>query len=153
MERNRVILIALSAALVGFLLGFLPQWSRANGLSDRVRDTDRQMLDTLLSLRLARVEGQIGYALSESLSGNQERARQAMTGVFEELQAVAPRVPAARRAEIDGILAERDEIITLLARANNQSTPRLNAIYARYHAAIATPAPVAGAAAAPAAPR
>ena len=50
MDRNRLIAIAVGIALVAFLLGFLPQWSRANGLRDRLTESRQE-------LRMAHVEG------------------------------------------------------------------------------------------------
>lgn len=140
MDRNRLIAFAVGIALVAFLLGFLPQWSRANGLRDRL-DTTRH------DLRMSRVEAQIGAALTEALRSNYERARQLMTEVYSTLQAEAPSLEGTQRREVEAILAQRDEIITLLARAAPESTQRVMLIYTRYHnafaprAAAATPAP------------
>lgn len=141
MDRNRLIFIAVGIALVAFLLGFLPQWSRANGLRDRL-ETSRS------DLRIAHTEGQIGAALTESLRSNYERARQLMTEVYATLQAVQPSLEGTQRREVDAILGQRDEIITLLARAAPESSQRVMLIYTRYHnafhprAAVATtPAP------------
>jgi hypothetical protein len=141
MDRTRLIAIAVGIALVAFLLGFLPQWSRANGLRDRL-DTAQQ------ELRMSRVEGQIGAALTEALRSNYERARQLMTEVYATLQAAAPSLQGTRRREVDAILAQRDEMVTLLARAAPESSQRVMLIYTRYHNAFhpaaapaTTPAP------------
>ncbi|HEY7770367.1 hypothetical protein [Longimicrobium sp.] len=129
MDRNRIITIAVGAALLGFLLGFLPQWSRANGLRD---DLD----DTRLQLRTAQIENRIGAALAESLRSNYERSRQVMTTVFSDLQAVRGQVSPAQQKEVDAILAQRDEMVTLLARAAPESSQRLMLIHTRYHGAF-----------------
>jgi hypothetical protein len=129
MDRNRIITIAAGAALLGFLLGFLPQWSRANGLRDSLEDTR-------LQLRTAQIENRIGAALAESLRSNYERSRQLMTTVFSDLQAVREQVSPARQKEVDAILAQRDEIVTLLARAAPESSQRLMLIHTRYHTAF-----------------
>lgn len=141
MDRTRLIAIAVGIALVAFLLGFLPQWSRANGLGDRLHTAQQE-------LKMSRVEGQIGAALTESLRSNYERARQQMTEVYATLQATAPSLQGTQRREVDAILAQRDEMITLLARAAPESSQRMMLIYARYHNAFhpraapaATPAP------------
>lgn len=134
MDRNRLIAIAVGIALVAFLLGFLPQWTRANGLSDRLRETRHE-------LRMARTQGQIGAALTEALRSNYERARQLMVEVFSTLQAAAPSLLGAQRREVDAILAQRDEVVTLLARAAPESAQRVMLIYTRYHAAFQPPAP------------
>ncbi|HEU0298609.1 MAG TPA: hypothetical protein VFR37_04125 [Longimicrobium sp.] len=129
MDRNRLIAIAVGIALVAFLLGFLPQWTRANGLSDQLRETRHE-------LRMSRTEGQIGAALTESLRSNYERARQLMAEVFATLQAEAPSLAPRQRTEVDAILAQRDEVVTMLARAAPESAQRVMLIYTRYHNAF-----------------
>ena len=139
MDRSRLIAIAAGIAIVAFLLGFFPQWSRANGLRDRL-DTSRQ------ELRMSRVEGQIGAALTEALRSNYERARQLMTEVYATLQAAAPSLQGTQRREVEAILAQRDEMITLLARAAPESSQRVMLIYTRYYNAFhpgGVPAPPA----------
>jgi hypothetical protein len=133
MDRNRLIALTVGIALVAFLLGFLPQWTRANGLSDRLRETRHE-------LRMSRVEAHIGAALTESLRSNYERARQLMTEVYSTLQAVAPSLEGTQRREVDAILAQRDEVVTLLARAAPESAQRVMLIYTRYHTAFQPPA-------------
>ena len=141
MDRNRQIAIAVGIALVAFLLGFVPQWMRANRAGER-------LAEARFELRMSRTEGKIGAALTESLRSNYERARQLMTEVYAELQSAAPRLQGTQRREVDAILAGRDEMITLLARAAPESSQRVMLIYTRYHnafhptAAVATtPAP------------
>ncbi|HEX6369013.1 MAG TPA: hypothetical protein VF006_08770 [Longimicrobium sp.] len=129
MDRNRLIAIAVGIALVAFLLGFLPQWSRANGLRDRLTTSQHD-------LRMARTEGQIGAALTESLRSNYERARQLMTEVYATLQATAPSLQGTQRREAEAILAQRDEMVTLLARAAPESSQRVMLIYTRFHNAF-----------------
>lgn len=136
MDRNRQIAIAVGIALVAFLLGFVPQWMRANRAGED-RDAAR------FELQMSRTEGKIGAALTESLRSNYERARQLMTEVFGELQSAAPRLEGAQRREVDAILASRDEIVTLLARAAPESSQRLMLLHTRYHTAFT---PAAGAA-------
>jgi hypothetical protein len=136
MDRNRLIAIAVGIALAAFLLGFLPQWSRANDLRDRLTTGRQELAAARHDLRMSRAEGQIGAALAESQRGNFEQARQRMTEVYGELQAAAPTLQGGQRREVDAILAQRDEIVTLLARAAPESRERLMLIYTRYHNAF-----------------
>lgn len=129
MDRNRQIAVIVGIALAAFLLGFVPQWMRANRAGDD-RDAAR------LELRMARTEGKIGAALTEALRSNYERARQLMTEVYGELQAAAPSLEGAQRREATAVLAGRDEIVTLLARAAPESSQRLMLLYTRYHNAF-----------------
>ncbi len=126
MDRNRQITLAVAIALVAFLLGFVPQWMRANRAGDEL-ETAR------LELQMARTEGKIGAALTEALRSNYERARQLMTEVYGELQSAAPGLEGSQRREVDAVLAGRDEIVTLLARAAPESSQRLMLLYTRYH--------------------
>jgi len=159
MERKQQIGLAVLAALVIFLIGFLPQWSRAK---QRGEELER----TRVELRLARLEGRLGAALTESLRSNYEKSRQLMADFYTELQAGMGAVEEPRRREaLTGILRQRDEMITLLSRAQPESTQRLMLLYTTYHAAVdpaahAAPAvtpppppPPAAPAAPPAAPR
>ncbi len=130
MDRNRQIAVAVGIALVAFLLGFVPQWMRASRAGD---DRDQARFE----LRMSRTEGKVGAALTESLRSNYERARQLMTEVYAELQSAAPRLEGTQRREVDAILAGRDEMITLLARAAPESSQRLMLLYTRYHTAFA----------------
>jgi hypothetical protein len=131
LDRPKLIGLAVLAALVVFLLGFLPQWSRARGLS-------RELESTRQELRVSQLEGQLGAALTESLRSNYERSRQLMASFFSGLQAAAPNVEdAGKRREMESVLAQRDEIITLLSRAQPESTQRLMLLYTTFHAAAA----------------
>lgn len=128
MDRRRLALIA--AAVVAALLLFFPQWSRARRLDGELERTRHE-------LKFARLEGRLGAALSESLRSNYERARQLMVEFYGELQGSVGTVrDAGQRRALDGILRERDEIITLLARANPESTQRLMLLYTSYFTAM-----------------
>lgn len=133
MSRNQMITaaaVALVALAVAFSAGFFPQRTRARTLAAELEATRRD-------LHFARMEGVLGAALAESLRSNYERSRQLMAGFFTELQASAGDVDdPVRRRELDAILAQRDEIITLLSRAEPESTQRLMLLYTRYFAAM-----------------
>lgn len=128
MDRRKQILIAAGALLL-LALAFFPQWSRANRL-------DGELERTRWELKLARMEGRLGAALAESLRSNYERARVLMTGFFSELQQTVGQVDdGAQRSALEGVLAQRDEIVTLLARSNPGSTQRLVMLYATFFTA------------------
>jgi|GEM_PF-1193603 len=153
LDRPKLIGLAVLAGLVLFLLGFLPQWSRA-------RSATRELAETRQELRIARLGSRLGAALTESLRGNYERSRQLTAEFYTGLQDATARVedPARRRA-LEGIQAQRDEMITLLSRAQPESTQRLMLLYTTYHAAadpgdraLVTPSPPALPAPTPAPP-
>lgn len=129
-SRPKLIGLAALGLLLAFALGFFPQWLRARRLSGELAETRRE-------LEVARLEGVLGAALAESLRSNYERARQLMTGFFTELQGSIEELDdRGREREMRAILAQRDEIITLLSRAEPESTQRLMLIYTRYFAAM-----------------
>lgn len=134
MNRSRTLII--SAAVAGFLIGFFPQWIMGRSLR-------ADLAETRLDLRVSRVEGEIGAALAEASRSNYERSRQLMTKVFADLALLRDEVPAEQQKEMDAILAQRDEIVTLLARAAPVSGQRLMLIYTRYHAATQPGPPAA----------
>jgi hypothetical protein len=130
MSRSRLIGLSVLALLVAFGLGFLPQWLRARSLDGELRETRHE-------LRMARLEGVLGAALAEALRSNYERSRQLMADFFSRLQGTVGEVENPKqRQELQAILAQRDEIITLLSRAEPESTQRLMLAYTRYFAAV-----------------
>lgn len=141
MNKPKWIALAVAALIAAFLVGFLPQWSRARGLEAELETTraalEAELAEVRWELELARLEGRLGAALAESQRSNYERARQLMAGFFADLQPRVERVqdPAAREA-LQSILAERDEIITLLSRAEPEATQRLMLLYTRYFTAV-----------------
>ena len=130
LDRKKAIALFTLAVVVAFLVGWLPQRSRANALREQLDQTRGE-------LKLARLEGRLGAALSESLRSNYERSRQLMADFFSELQGTVGQVEDAReRQALEGILAQRDEIITLLSRAQPESTQRLMILYTTYFATL-----------------
>jgi hypothetical protein len=129
MER-RTLLIAAAALVVGFLLGFVPEMVGK-------RHAERDLTAARLELRLSRQQGRLGAALAESMRGNYERSRQLMARYFTDLQSTAGQVPDARKRQaLNGILSQRDEIITLLSRSQPETQQRLMILYTQMFAAI-----------------
>ncbi|CAN5644147.1 hypothetical protein BH23GEM3_BH23GEM3_25840 [soil metagenome] len=130
MTRNKWIGLAVAGLIVAFLIGFVPTYSRA-------RTLDRELTETRHDLEIARLQGRLGAALAESHRSNYERARQLMAGFFTELQQSLGQVrDPTQQQELRAILQQRDEIITLLSRAEPESTQRLMLLYTRYFAAM-----------------
>jgi hypothetical protein len=128
--KAKQVLVLSVAILLGFALGLGVQSIRGRATTQELArvTAENQSLD--LGTRL-------GAALAESQRGNYERARQLMTGFFSDLQARMPDVEQpATRQELESILAQRDEIVTQLSRAEPEAGLRLNMIYSRYFAAV-----------------
>ena len=129
MER-RTLLIVVAALVVGFLAGFVPQYTGK-------RHAQRDLAAARLELRLSRQQGRLGAALAESLRSNYERSRQLMARYFTEMQSTVGQVPDARKRQaLTGILSQRDEIITLLSRNQPESAQRLMILYTQMFAAV-----------------
>ena len=141
MTKPKLIGIVAAAIVVAFLIGFLPQWLQ--GRNQRAEmDVERQEWQTekaalAYELEIARLEGRLGAALAESLRGNYERARQLMVSFYTDLQETLPDIEdAAQKREMEAIMEQRFEIVTLLSRAEREATERLMLMYTRYFAAM-----------------
>jgi hypothetical protein len=60
-----------------------------------------------------------------------------MAGFFTDVQGAVGQVPDARRRQaLNGILSQRDEVITLLSRSQPEASQRLMILYTQLLAAI-----------------
>lgn len=122
-------------AVVAFGLGFIPMWLTARTRTDE-RDAARQ------ALRLTELENTLGAAAILSRRGDYEPAREAASVFYTNLQAELDRpnsgVTVATRDELQTLLTERDQIITLLARSDSAVAERLTTAYISYRQAVGT---------------
>jgi hypothetical protein len=129
MDRRTLALVA-AGLVIAFLLGFVPEWIAK-------RNADRDLAEVRQELRLSRLQGRLGAAVAEAMRSNYERSRQLMAGYFSGLQDALPGVESPReRTALSGILAQRDEMITLLSRAQPESSQRLMLLYSTMFTAI-----------------
>jgi len=129
MDRRTLALVA-AGLVIAFLLGFVPEWMGK-------RNADRALAEARQELRLSRLQGRLGAAVAEAMRSNYERSRQLMAGYFSGVQDALPAVESARqRTALTGILAQRDEMITLLSRAQPESSQRLMLLYSTMFTAI-----------------
>src|SRR3954471_21008289 len=129
MDRRTLALVA-AGLVIAFLLGFVPEWMGK-------RNADRDLAEARQELRMSRLQGRLGAALAEALRSNYERSRQLMAGYFSGLQDALPEVENPRQhAALAGILGQRDEMITLLSRAQPESSQRLLLLYTAIFSAI-----------------
>lgn len=113
--------------LVVFLIGFVPMWLKAR---DRANDLEQAMSQ----LKAVQMQDALAAAVIDARRGEYEAARQAASDFFTSLGAESrleenslltkPQVEAARP-----LRAQRDEIITLLARSDPASADRLAGFY------------------------
>jgi len=128
--------------LVAFLLGFVPMWMQARARADE-RDAAQQ------TLRLTQIEATLASAAIQTRRGDYEPAREAASTFYTNLTAEMDRVPSVftppQRERMQALLAERDQMITLLARADPAVAERLTDAYVSFRQAMGTlPPPIGG---------
>ncbi|MDT4954881.1 MAG: hypothetical protein QOJ02_3019 [Acidobacteriota bacterium] len=131
--------IALYAVglIVGFLLGFIPMWLTA-------RDRANQLAGAQQELRLARMENMLASAAIYGRRGDYEPARQSASDFFTALQTETGQengstLTQAQRDSMKPLFAQRDDIITLLARSDPASADRLSDLYVSYRQTVKRP--------------
>ncbi len=121
--------------VVAFLLGFVPMWLRA-----QTRGTERD--EARQQLRLTQAENTLGAAAILARRGDYEPAREAASTFYTNLQADLDQRESAlsppQRDVLQPLLAERDQMITLLARADPAVAERLADAYLSYRRAMGT---------------
>lgn len=122
--------ISLALLFVAFMLGIIPMW-----LVKRAAAIERDTIARELSA--SRLQNQLGSSIVHARIGEYEPARIAASGFFTDLRAEIEREENAafsggQGAAFQPILAERDEIITLLARSDPAAVERLTNLYVAY---------------------
>ena len=126
---RRVALYAMIASGF-FLLAFVPMWFKAAWAIEQ-RDAAQR------GVRLAQLENTLAAAVIDVQRGHYEPARQLTSDFYTDLRRQvdedhgSPFTPSQREA-LKSLLAERDDLITLLARSDPSATDRLFAVYATY---------------------
>lgn len=123
MSKGRAWLFAIFAVVVAFGAGYGWQYMRATELQQQLDTT----LDRVAALEL---QGEAGQASLLAQQGDFEAARRRASTFFTELQALADENDA-NTSTYAPILAQRDEVITALSRANPEAAALLASIYAR----------------------
>ena len=125
--------IYATVLFAAFLLGFLPMW-----LTARTRTAERDAAQQ--ALRLAQIETSLAAAAIQARRGEYERAREATSTFYTSLQAELGRadsgLAAPSREALQGVLDERDQMITLLARGDAAAADRLANLYISYRQAV-----------------
>jgi len=125
-RRGRWLAGGIAIALV-FLVGFVPMWLKAGRHSDE-RDVAQR------TVKLLQLEGLAAAAALDARRGDYESARQAASEFFTSLRAdldLGPRsfLSATQQTALKPLLAQRDNLITLLARSDPASAERLTEVY------------------------
>ena len=130
----RKVVIYAAVLIIVFLLGFIPMWLTARERGARLAETQRE-------LKLAQLHNTIASAVIDARHAEYEPARQSASDFFTTLRAEMDRendsaLTQAQGESIKPLLAQRDEIITLLARNDPASAERLSNLYVSYRKAI-----------------
>ena len=126
---KRVALYA-SISLGFFLLGFAPMWLKASRAIEQ-RDAAQR------GVRLAQLQNTLATAMIDVQRGQYEPARQLTSDFYTDLRRQLDSdsgvlFSSSQRDGLRSLLAERDELITLLARSDPTATDRLFAVYSTY---------------------
>ncbi|HAR94590.1 MAG TPA: hypothetical protein DCR97_01285 [Deltaproteobacteria bacterium] len=130
----RKAIIYASVVVIAFLLGLIPMWMTAYGRGKALGETQRD-------LKRSQIEITIASAVIDARRAEYEPARQTasvfFTTVLAELERGKDSVfTNAERESVRPILANRDTIITLLARNDPASVERLSELYINYRSAV-----------------
>jgi len=130
--------IGISALIivVAFLLGLVPMWLSSRKCSNELDQVKRD-------LRLSKMENDLSSAAINARRGEYELARQASSRLFTSLGAQCDSssadLTATQCESLRPALAQRDELITLLARSDPASADRLTNLYVAYEKAMNVP--------------
>jgi hypothetical protein len=129
-HRIRRLVIYVALLLLAFLLGFVPMWIKSRECASRLAEAERQS-------SLARMENSLVSAAMDARRGDFETARVAASDFFTVLRAATSTDvdSALSQAQSDGarpLLAQRDQIITLLSRGDAASADLLSDLYVSY---------------------
>ena len=132
-QTRRWILIAV-AVLLAFLLGLLPMWWSKSSVAYELEQAK-------LELRRQRIHNTLSSAAVYARRGEYETARQNASSFFTDMQveldnANSTVFSAAERTQIPALMTSRDDVITLLSRADPAAAERLSDIYVTYRSAI-----------------
>src|SRR5687768_7118061 len=112
----RRVAIYAAVALVVFLLGFVPMWIRGRSCASSLAQAEQRL--TLAQMRIG-----VSSAAVDARRGDYEPARQAASQFFTSLRAEADKgdqsaLTVAQRNAVQPLFAQRDDLITLLARSD-----------------------------------
>jgi len=116
--------------LLAFLIGFVPMW-----LSNRQLSAD--LASRAKELRRSRIQNTLTAATIYARRGEYETARQNTSSFFTEVRAEMDKGDAGilneqERIGLNRVMAERDEVITLLSRNDPAAAERLSNAFVEY---------------------
>ncbi len=131
---RHLVVLGVIVLVVAFLVGLIPMWLRARQYAVQRDESRRELQISQRALRRDELERLIAAAVIDSRLGQYESARWSASEFFQAIQQEI-NVPAtadlsnAQSEQLAPLLGQRDEIITLLARADPAAAERLTQIY------------------------
>lgn len=123
-------LIVAAAVLLAFLVGLLPMWLANRQVAADLATRDKE-------LRRSRIQSTLASAAIYARRGEYETARQNTSTFFTEVRSEMDKanegvLSEQERIGLNRVMAERDEIITLLSRNDPASAERLSNAFVEY---------------------
>jgi hypothetical protein len=123
-------LIRIGALLLAFLIGFVPMWLNNRQLNRSLEERDRE-------LRRGRIQNVLASAAIYARRGEYETARQNTSSFYTEISQEMDRgensiLTEQERLGMNTVMAERDELITLLSRNDPAAGERLSSVFIEY---------------------
>ena len=130
---SRKWLMLAGIVVLAFLLGLLPMWWSKSNVS---AELDRTKVELVRQQHLNSLSAAAVYARR----GEYETARQYASKFFTDMQAEldnaeSKTLTAQEKTQVPQLLGNRDDIITLLSRADPASAERLSNLYVEYRLA------------------
>jgi hypothetical protein len=139
------VVLALTGALVAFLIGFLPLFIHTRNVTNQLLETKERLAraedrtsEVEFTLELARLRGELGELLQTVNDDNYGTAASKASDFFDRVRAASTNEHAVagspRRDALDEVLARRDEISSGLARADAGVKTKLEELYMQFGA-------------------
>lgn len=120
--------------IIVFLLGFVPMWISARRSENSLSEVQQQ-------LKSANMQNSIASAVIDARLAKFEPARREASEFFTALSTEInggrdSSLSSAQQNALQPFLAQRDEIITLLARSDGTAVDRLTEIYSKFRSIV-----------------
>jgi hypothetical protein len=117
-------LVAILAIIIAFGVGYGWQYTK-------VVQVQKELAATRAQLQVQTLYVELGQTAFEAQRGNYEQARREASAFFTALQSVVDSMSVDQKTPFEPILAERDNVITALSRANPDAADMLSGLFAR----------------------
>ncbi len=124
MKSGKGWLVAILAIIIAFGVGYGWQYTK-------VLQLRKDLAATRAQLEVQTLYVELGQTAFEAQRGNYEQARREASSFFTGLQTAVDSMVPDQRTPFEPILAERDNVITALSRANPDAADMLSGLFAR----------------------